>query len=485
MTARRYGVRWKFNIRAKNMVADIGLVGLGTMGQALALNIADNGYGIAVYNRTASVTSEFHRGAGDLAERISPTATLEEFVGALKSPRAIILMVPAGDPVDDMIAVLRPLLAADDLIIDAGNANFRDTRRRAAVAEADGQPYLGIGVSGGEEGARHGPAIMGGGPKDAWDRVAPVLTAISAKHKGEACANWFGTDGAGHFVKTVHNGIEYADMQMIAEVYGIMRDGMGMPADAIAQTFNDWNEGPLQSYLIEISGIVAGTQDVATGKPLLDVILDKAGQKGTGRWTAIEALHLAAPATAIEAAVAARNVSSRLDERKRGEAIFGAAPQKITEPIAADVLQDALLAGKIACYAQGFGILAAASEAFDWSLDLAAIARVWRAGCIIRSAMLDDMSEALAADPETNLMFAASFSQRLAASHDGLRQVVAQSALSGSPAPALGAALAYFDAMRTGRGTANMIQGQRDYFGLHSFARVDQDGSHHGPWAEG
>ncbi|MSU89492.1 NADP-dependent phosphogluconate dehydrogenase [Rhodobacteraceae bacterium 2CG4] len=463
-------------------MAEIGLVGLGTMGAALASNIADKGFDIAVYNRTTSVTEEFVAGAGDLAPKLTGTGTLEEFVAAIDRPRAIILMVPAGEAVDAMIAQLRPLLDDDDLLIDAGNANFHDTRRRAAEAKAQGVPFLGIGVSGGEEGARHGPSIMGGGAKSGWDRVAHILTAIAARFGDTPCATWMGEDGAGHFVKTVHNGIEYADMQMIAEVYGIMRDGLGMDAGAIAGVFRRWNAGPLASYLIEISGKVAATTDAKSGKPLLDVILDSAGQKGTGRWTAIEALHLAAPATAIEAAVAARNLSSRLEERKTGEAIFGAAPQKVDGDIVDD-LEQALLAGKIACYAQGFGLLAAASGQFGWDLPLPGIARVWRAGCIIRSAMLDDMATALTETPDENLMFAPFFAQRLKDSHGALRKVVSTAALTGNPAPALGAALAYFDTMRTARGTANMIQGQRDFFGLHGFQRLDATGAHHGPWA--
>jgi len=463
-------------------MAEIGLVGLGTMGAALASNIAEKGFDIAVYNRTTSVTKEFVAGAGDLAPKLTGTETLEDFVAAIDSPRAIILMVPAGEAVDAMMAQLRPLLDDDDLLIDAGNANFHDTRRRAAEAKEQGVPFLGIGVSGGEEGARHGPSIMGGGAKSGWDRVAHILTAISAKFGDTPCATWMGEDGAGHFVKTVHNGIEYADMQMIAEVYGIMRDGLGMDAGAIAEVFQRWNEGPLASYLIEISGKVAGTTDATSGKPLLDVILDSAGQKGTGRWTAIEALHLAAPATAIEAAVAARNLSSRLEERKKGEAIFGAAPQKIDGEIVDD-LEQALLAGKIACYAQGFGLLSAASEQFGWNIPLPEVARVWREGCIIRSSMLDDMATALTETPDENLMFAPFFAQRLKNSHGALRKVVSTAALSGNPAPALGAALAYFDTMRTARGSANMIQGQRDFFGLHSFQRLDAEGAHHGPWA--
>lgn len=468
------------------MSADIGLIGLGTMGAALALNIADNGFSVAVYNRTTSVAEEFVAGAGDLAPMLHKSDTLEALVDQLESPRAIILMVPAGAVVDKMIETLRPMLDDTDLIIDAGNANFRDTRRRSEEAMDADVPFLGIGVSGGEEGARFGPSIMGGGPLAAWERVSPILTAISAKFGEAACATWMGPDGAGHFVKTVHNGIEYADMQMIAEVYGIMRDGMGMDADAIAATFEAWNEGPLQSYLIEISGKVARAADPATGKPMIDMILDRAGQKGTGRWTAIEALHLAAPATAIEAAVAARNLSSRLDERRAGENLFGAGPHAIPSgALSLDLLEQALLAGKICCYAQGFGLLTAASDEFGWELPLPDVARVWRAGCIIRSAMLDDMASALGDDPGKNLMFQPQFAERLKATHGGLRGVVAAAALGGHAAPALSAAMAYFDTMRTERGTANMIQAQRDFFGAHSFERIDADGAHHGPWGAG
>ena len=468
------------------MPADIGLIGLGTMGAALALNIADNGFSVAVYNRTTSVTEDFVAEAGDLAPMLHASDTLEALVDHLESPRAIILMVPAGPIVDKMIDTLRPLLDDTDLIIDAGNANFHDTRRRSEAAMDADVPFLGIGVSGGEEGARFGPSIMGGGPLPAWERVSPILTAISAKFGDAACATWMGHDGAGHFVKTVHNGIEYADMQMIAEVYGIMRDGLGMDANAIASAFEQWNEGPLQSYLIEISGKVSRATDPASGKAMIDIILDRAGQKGTGRWTAIEALHLAAPATTIEAAVAARNLSSRLDERRTGEALFGAAPGRLADgAVTLDGLEQALLAGKICCYAQGFGLLTAASEDFGWDLPLPDVARVWRAGCIIRSAMLDDMASALAEDPEKNLMFQPQFAVRLKETHGGLRAVVAQAALGGHAAPALSAALAYFDAMRTGRGTANMIQAQRDFFGAHSFERIDADGAHHGPWGSG
>ncbi|WP_300063494.1 NADP-dependent phosphogluconate dehydrogenase [uncultured Roseobacter sp.] len=464
------------------MSSEIGLIGLGTMGSALALNIAEKGFDIAVFNRTAQVTRDFHSEAGDLAERITPTETLEAFVGALAEPRAIILMVPAGEIVDAQIDALRPLLGPDDLIIDAGNANFHDTNRRMRAAAG---PFLGVGVSGGEEGARHGPSIMGGGQRTHWDRVSHILEAISAKYEGTPCATWMGEEGAGHFVKAVHNGIEYADMQMIAEVYGVLRDGMGYDAARIGAVFDRWNDGPLRSYLVEISGKVAGTMDPATGGPLLDVIVDAAGQKGTGRWTVIEAQHLAAPVPAIEAAVVARNLSSRRDTRADGEALFGAAPKAMPSgTLEEHQLEQALICGKILCYAQGFTMISAASEAFGWALPLPDVARVWREGCIIRSDMLNDMADALTQDPAQNLMFAPYFADHLKASHDALREVVAAASLHGSAATALASGLAYFDAMRTARGTANMIQGQRDYFGLHGFARLD-DGStdQHGPWA--
>jgi 6-phosphogluconate dehydrogenase len=465
--------------------AEIGLVGLGTMGAMLALNIAEKGHRIAVHNRTAARTDAFMAEAGNLAARIMPARTLEDLVAAIDSPRAIILMVPAGAPVDEQIAALRPLLDADDLIIDAGNANFRETEARFAAAERDGWPFLGIGVSGGAEGARHGPSIMGGGPKAAWDRVAPILTDIAAKYDGAPCATWMGPGGAGHFVKTVHNGIEYADMQLIAEVYGIMRDGLGRDAAAIAPVFARWNQGALRSYLIEISATVAAETDPDTGKPLLDVILDRAGQKGTGRWTVIEAQQAGAPVPVIEAAVAARNMSAALEARKAGEARFGAAPAPLEHgAIDDDTLESALIAGKILCYAQGFALLDTVGRAEDWELPMADIARVWREGCIIRSEMLNDMADALSDAPGRNLMLAPFFADRLDRTVPALRKTVGTAVAHGLPVPALSAALSYFDMMRTARSTANMIQAQRDFFGLHGFERIDVEGTgHHGPWA--
>jgi len=300
--------------------AEIGVIGLGVMGANLALNIADNGYRVAVYNRTASRTEEFAASAGELSGRITPCATLEDFVATIRPPRPVIIMIQAGDPVDQQIEALKPLLAANDIIIDAGNANFRDTMRRFEGLEGSDLTFIGMGVSGGEEGARHGPSIMVGGTEPAWKRVEPVLTAISAKYQGEPCAAWLGENGAGHFVKTIHNGIEYADMQMIAEVYGVMRDHLMMDAPTIAAVFSAWSTGPLDSYLIDITAEVLKVNDAATGRPIVDIIVDAAGQKGTGRWSAIESQMMGVPATAIEAAVAARSLSAMRDQRALAEA---------------------------------------------------------------------------------------------------------------------------------------------------------------------
>jgi 6-phosphogluconate dehydrogenase len=459
--------------------ADIGLIGLGTMGANLALNIAENGFTVAVYNRTVETTRSFTANAGPLRDRLIACESLEDLISAIKPPRAVILMVPAGPVVDEHIAMLRPLMDDADTIIDAGNANFNDTNRRAA----DGARFLGIGVSGGETGARFGPSIMGGGPKALWESVSHILQAIAADYEGTPCATWMGEGGAGHAVKTVHNGIEYADMQMIAEAYGIMRDGMGMQPAEIAEVFENWNGGVLKSYLIEISSEVSTAIDPETSSPVLDIILDRAGQKGTGRWTAIEAQHLGVPATVIEAAVAARNLSARLETREQGETLFGAAPQRLGDnapPIS--VLENALIAGKIMCYAQGFELLEGLSAAHGWQLPMPEIAKVWRAGCIIRSTMLNDMASALADSPDTNLMFSDFFAAQLRNTQADLRKTVALSVQNGLPTPALSAALSYFDMLRTGRSTANMIQAQRDYFGAHGFERLDGDGAFHGPW---
>lgn len=467
--------------------AEIGLIGLGTMGSSLALNIAEHGYKIAVFNRTTARTDAFMAEAGPLAKMIVPCRTLEELAAAIKPPRPIILMVAAGAPVDEQIANLRKVLSANDIIIDAGNADFNDTRRRFKELEGSGLTFIGMGVSGGEEGARHGPSIMVGGTEASWKRVSKVLTAISAKYEGEPCAAWLGTDGAGHFVKTIHNGIEYADMQMIAEIYGVLRDGLGMKPKAIGKVFSKWNKGRLNSYLIEITGAVLAAVDPETKKPVVDIILDRAGQKGTGKWSAIEAQKLGVPATGIEAAVAARVISSMKAEREAAAKVYGK-PKRPKVKDRKALLKDlelALFAGKIAAYAQGFAVMDAASTEYGWKLPLPTISKIWRAGCIIRSQFLGQIAESFSEDKVSNLLMAPDFTRMMKKASPSLREVVAFAALNGLPVPALSAALGYFDGYRQARGTADLIQGQRDFFGAHGFERVDAKGAFHGPWGSG
>ena len=464
------------------MTATIGLFGLGTMGSALALNIAEKGFDLHVANRSQGRVAGFLDEAGPLAARITGHAGLVAMARAMPGPRAIILMVQAGPAVDACIADLIPVLSPGDTIIDAGNADFHDTRRRTATVEAAGLAFLGMGVSGGEEGARHGPSIMAGGTPGVYDGIAPVLRAIAARHKGEPCVAHLGPDGAGHFVKTVHNGIEYADMQMIAEVYGLMRRGRGMSPAAIGAVFADWDKGALQSYLVEITAEVLSAVDPLTGGPVVDVIEDRAGQKGTGRWTVIEALRLGQSATVIEAAVAARSMSAEQAARKAGQAIFGDARGPVA--LDDDTLAGALLAARITAYAQGFRLLAAASGEFGWGLDHAAIARVWRAGCIIRSALLDEIAGAFETDPpHGQLVFAPSMVAHLAPAIPALRSTVAQAVAAGHAVPALAAALGFLDTLAQGRGTTDLIQAQRDFFGRHGFDRIDGATGEHGPWA--
>ena len=467
--------------------AEIGLIGLGTMGSNLALNIAEKGHRIAVWNRRTERLAEFLAEAGPLAERIVGCDTLESLMEAIEPPRPVILMISAGQAVDDMLARLEPLAGKGDIIIDAGNANFHDTRRRTKEAEGKDHAFVGMGVSGGEEGARHGPSIMVGGAEESWRRIEKVILDIAAQHEGEPCAAWLGPDGAGHFVKTIHNGIEYADMQMIAETYGIMRDGLGMSAREIGAVFDGWNGGRLNSYLIEITGKVLAADDPETGMPIVDLILDKAGQKGTGRWSAIEALQLGVPATAIEAAVAARSLSALKEERTAAAAVYGPPAVSQASTPQGDIvgeLELALLAGKIAAYAQGFAVMQAASDEYGWNLPMATVARIWRAGCIIRSQFLGSIAAAFAPGEQiTNLMMAPAFVEMMSQAQAALRITVGRAALQGLPVPSLSAALAYFDSYRQARGTANLVQAQRDFFGAHGFERTDRSGPQHGPWA--
>ncbi|MBU3261689.1 NADP-dependent phosphogluconate dehydrogenase [Roseovarius sp. PS-C2] len=463
--------------------AQIGIYGLGTMGSALALNLAGQGIEVAVTNREPERIAQFMEDSGDLAAHLRPHETLAGFVAGLQVPRIVLFMIPSGQPMDDMIEWIVPLLDRGDTIIDAGNADFHDTRRRAAALAEQELHFVGMGVSGGEQGARHGPSMMVGGSDHSWQQLSPILRRIAARFNDQPCVAHLGPDGAGHFVKTVHNGIEYADMQMIAEVYGLMRNGLGLPPHEIGDVFDRLNDGPLASYLIEITARILHSIDPETGHPMLDVIKDSAGQKGTGRWTVIEALRLGQSASTIEAAVGARSWSSEKDTRQIGEETLGGA--RLGLDLSVQSLADALMAARILAHAQGFRVLTAASQEYDWQLDLARIAEIWRAGCIIRSALLDDVAAAFHAGPRAGeLILAPAIAERLALCVPALREVVAAAVHSGHAVPALSAALAWYDTMRQGYGTANVIQAQRDVFGRHGFERLGQGGKFHGPWWE-
>ena len=461
----------------------MGLIGVGTMGSALALNIAENGHDVAIWNLDLSAVDALIASAGDLAPRLIRCDEISNLVHSLPAPRAVILLVPAGKAVDRCIDELLPLLSSGDTIIDGGNSDFRDTIERTKRLEEVGLAYLGIGVSGGAEGARRGPSMMVGGTSATYAAVEPVLTAIAAKYDGDPCVAHLGPDGAGHFVKTVHNGIEYADMQMIAEVYGFLRDGEGYPAGEIASFFRRWNQGALESYLMGVTAEVLTTKDPKTGEDIVDLIVDQAGQKGTGRWTVIEAIRMGQSASIIEAAVGARVLSSEKTTREIAAPLLVPAGIDTLVNFSEQDLESALIVGRILAYAQGFRILNAASDEFKWELDFARIAEIWRAGCIIRSVMLDDIAEAFRTDlPDGRLVLSEHFIEILTQNVAGLRRVVAAAALRGLPVPALAAALSWFDTLRQARGTTDLIQAQRDFFGAHSFQRVDSEGHHHGPW---
>ena len=463
--------------------ADIGLIGVGTMGSALALNIADKGYDLAIWNLKMLSVDALIESAGNLAPRLHKCDNIANLVNALPTPRVIILLVPAGQAVDDSIDGLLPHLSQGDTIIDGGNSDFRDTIERTNRLEKLGFSYLGVGVSGGEEGARWGPSLMAGGTRGSYESVEPILTSIAAKYGDDPCVAYLGSDGAGHFVKTVHNGIEYADMQMIAEVYGLMRDGVGRSADESALFFQNLNRGVLQSYLIEITGEVLVAKDPDTGKEMVDVIVDRAGQKGTGRWTVIEAIRMGQSASIIEAAVGARVLSSEKSTREIAAPLLVPAGVDNQVNFSEEDLESALIVGRVLAYAQGFRILNSASDEFKWELEFARIAEIWRAGCIIRSAMLDEIADAFRTDlPEGRLILSGHFVEVLTRNIAGLRRIVSSAVLLGLPVPALAAALSWFDTLRQARGTTDLIQAQRDFFGAHSFMRVDVEGNHHGPW---
>ncbi|WP_108461568.1 NADP-dependent phosphogluconate dehydrogenase [Devosia naphthalenivorans] len=470
-----------------NSKAELGVIGLGTMGAMLALNFAEKGFEVALFNRTVEKAHKLRSDNPELETRLYPQTKLKDFVASLSTPRVIVLMVNAGSAVDDQLDALMPLLEKGDIVIDAGNTDFNDTRARNARLASTGIHFVGMGVSGGELGARHGPSIMVGGDENVWARLRPLLEPISAKYESSPCVAWLGIDGAGHFVKTIHNGIEYADMQMIAETYGIMRDGLQLSPQDMSKIFADWNTRGLSSYLIEISAVVLSEADPETGRPLVDLIVDAAGQKGTGRWSVIEAQKLGVSATTLEAAVAARSISSSRAERSRASAIFGdlalPAPDFSPDEAGLKELELALETAKIVAYAQGFAVMSAASAEFGWALPLGEIARIWRSGCIIRSEFLRDIMIAYKSGGEAdNLLLNPAFARRVTTGQAALRAVVAKAALSGIPVPALSAALAYFDDYCRERGTANIIQGQRDLFGAHTFQRLDREGTFHHSW---
>ncbi|WP_129723594.1 NADP-dependent phosphogluconate dehydrogenase [Xylanivirga thermophila] len=465
--------------------ADIGLIGLAVMGQNLVLNMNNNGYSVSVYNRTPGRTNKFISSSAKGRDTIIPTYTIEEFVSSLKRPRKIMLMVKAGAPVDGVIESLLPILDKGDLIIDGGNSFFEDTRRRATYLEKKGLLYLGVGVSGGEEGALKGPSIMPGGSKDAWNMVSDILIDISAKAEGASCCDYIGPDGAGHYVKMVHNGIEYGDMQLISEAYFLMKELLGMSAKDIQKVFEKWNGGVLNSYLISITADILGKVDQETQKPLVDVILDTAGQKGTGRWTSQQALELNVSTPTITEAVFARSMSSNKTERVTASKILSGPESKFSGDMDEfiDAIGKALYASKICSYAQGFDILKKASIEYNWDLDLGNIALLWRGGCIIRAQFLNKIKEAYANDKNLpNLLLDNYFRSAIEDGQSAWRKVVSMAFQQGIPVPCFSSALAYYDSYRREHLPANLIQAQRDYFGAHTYERLDKKGVFHTDW---
>jgi 6-phosphogluconate dehydrogenase len=457
--------------------ADIGLVGLAVMGQNLVLNMDDHGFTVAVWNRTAARVDEFLAGPA-AGTKVIGTRSPAELAAALKRPRRVMLMVRAGGAVDDTIAELLPHLEPGDVVIDGGNSNFDDSARRARELEAKGLLYVGAGVSGGEEGARHGPSIMPGGSPAAWPLVREIFQAIAAKvDDGVPCCDWVGADGSGHFVKMVHNGIEYGDMQLIAEAYHLLRAVGGLSHDELAAVFDEWNRGKLDSYLIEITRDVVAFRD-ADGSPLVEKILDAAGQKGTGKWTAISSLDLGQPVTLVAEAVFARILSALKDERVAASAVLAGPgdPPAVERDSFVDDVRDALHASKIVSYAQGFMLFREAAREYGWALDHGAIALMWRGGCIIRSALLGRIKEAFDREPGLpNLLLDPHFRNEAADAQPGWRRAVSAAVAAGVPIPATSTALAFYDGYRSARLPANLIQAQRDYFGAHTYERTDRD----------
>ena len=467
------------------MPAQIGVTGLAVMGANLARNFARNGYTVALHNRSVGKTDALLEAHGDEGDFIR-TESLEELVANLETPRRVLIMVKAGGPVDSVIDQLVPLLDEGDIVIDAGNSHYTDTRRREAALNEKGLHFVGVGVSGGEEGALLGPSIMPGGSAESYKALGPMLEKISAKaDDGAPCCAWISTDGAGHFVKMVHNGIEYADMQVIGEAYDLLRSAAGIEPAQQAEIFNEWNQGELSSFLIEITAEVLGHTDDATGKPLIDVIQDSAGQKGTGRWTVQSGLDMGSPVSAIAESVFARSLSSQRDIRAVGQKVLTADTTEVTLPenFVEDVRQ-ALFASKLVSYAQGIDMLTSAAGEYNWELKLDEIAGLWREGCIIRAALLKDITAAYSADEKpANLLFAPAFAEAIAKAVPAWRRVVAVAVQLGIPAPVFSSSLAYYDGLRRDRLPAALTQGLRDFFGAHTYRRTDKEGTFHTLWS--
>ena len=458
--------------------ADIGLIGLAVMGQNLALNINDHGFRLAVFNRSTHKVDDFINGPAK-GSQIIGTHSIAEFVNTLSTPRRILLMVKAGEVVDSFIELLLPHLQPGDIIMDGGNSLYTDTTRRVNALEEKGIIYMGTGISGGEEGARNGPSIMPGGNKKGWPLVKEVLQSITAKVDGEPCCDWIGEEGAGHYVKMVHNGIEYGDMQLICEAYQFLREGLLLTVDEIADIFAQWNEGELNSYLIEITSHILRVKD-SDGEPLVDKILDTAGQKGTGKWTAINSLELGIPLTLIGEAVFARFLSSLKAERVNAARVLSAPEQKFSyteqeKQVYIDAVKDALYASKIISYTQGYMLMRQAAGEYQWQLNYGGIALMWRGGCIIRSRFLDSIKQAYSNNPQLESLLLDDFFQKaIAQAQNGWRKTVARAIESGIPAPGFASALTFYDGYRLESVPANLLQAQRDYFGAHTFERVDQ-----------
>lgn len=455
-------------------LADIGLIGLAVMGENLVMNMESKGFTVAVFNRTTSKVTNFVEGRAK-GKNIIGCYSIEELAQNLAKPRKVMMMVKAGEAVDNMIEQLLKVLEPGDIIIDGGNSHFPDTARRTAYVESKGLYYIGTGVSGGEEGALKGPSMMPGGSPEAWPYVKPIFQSICAHVNGEPCCDWVGENGAGHFVKMVHNGIEYGDMQLICEAYQLMRDYLGMSADEMHEVFKKWNEGVLDSYLIEITTDILAKKDT-DGQPLVDKILDTAGQKGTGKWTAIAALDEGMPLTLIGEAVFARCLSAIKEARVEASRVLTGPEKKFTGDKEAFIenIRKALYAAKIISYAQGYALMRAAAKTYGWNLNYGGIALMWRGGCIIRSAFLGKIKEAFEKNPALdNLLLDEYFTKEIEGCTDGWRKVCAEAMLAGVPIPAMTSALNYFDGIRTARMSANLLQAQRDYFGAHTYERVD------------